>query len=294
VTLDCRHHPSRGGRCPGCALLDRPYAEQLARKRQRLVAALARYPHLGLPPVEDLVPAAWTGAYRHRLKLPVAVGRTRVAVGLYGPGHEVLDTPDCPGPHRAAPRDARRGRRVARGQRRRPQHRSAGQPGVRPRDGGVRLPRRRAAGRRAGRAGAAPAGAGVGDRGGVARRSRRQAGHGQRPAGAGGADVPRGAHRPHAVPAPPRRVLPGRPPTGRTDPRARQTDGRSGQTGPRSVFGGGCLWVDAGGGSREGPPGRGGPAGRGGRPARWPRPTSRSPRPRSRTSRCRAAGTPPC
>lgn len=96
MTLDCRHHPSRGGRCPGCALLDRPYPEQLARKRQRLVAALGRYPHLGLPPVEDLVPAAWTGAYRHRLKLPVAVGRTRVAVGLYGPGHEVLDTPDCP------------------------------------------------------------------------------------------------------------------------------------------------------------------------------------------------------
>jgi 23S rRNA (uracil1939-C5)-methyltransferase len=94
--IDCRHHPSRGGRCPGCALLDRPYAEQLARKRQRLVDALARYPHLALPPVEDIVPAGWTAGYRHRLKLPVRVGRDHVAVGLYGRDHEVLDTPDCP------------------------------------------------------------------------------------------------------------------------------------------------------------------------------------------------------
>jgi 23S rRNA (uracil1939-C5)-methyltransferase len=94
--LDCRHHPSRGGRCPGCALLDLPYPAQLARKRQRLVDALARYPHLQLPPVEDIVPAAFTADYRHRLKLPVHLGRDHVSVGLYGRDHEVLDTPDCP------------------------------------------------------------------------------------------------------------------------------------------------------------------------------------------------------
>jgi 23S rRNA (uracil1939-C5)-methyltransferase len=94
--LDCRHHPSRGGRCPGCPVLDRSYPDQVSLKRRRLVDALARYPHLALPPVEDLVPAAFTGAYRHRLKLPVHVSHRRVAVGLYGRDHEVLDTPDCP------------------------------------------------------------------------------------------------------------------------------------------------------------------------------------------------------
>lgn len=96
ASLDCPHHPSRGGRCPGCALLDRPYDRQLAEKRRRLVEALGRYPHLGLPAVEDIVPAAFTEGYRHRLKLPVHVSAGRVRVGLYGADHHVLDTPDCP------------------------------------------------------------------------------------------------------------------------------------------------------------------------------------------------------
>lgn len=91
--MRCRHHPV----CPGCPLLDVPYDGQLAAKRDRLDAALRRYPHLGLhaPPVR---PAVRTEAYRHRLKLPVHVGAAHVAVGLYdrrNPGR-VLDTPDCP------------------------------------------------------------------------------------------------------------------------------------------------------------------------------------------------------
>ncbi|MCA9491081.1 MAG: class I SAM-dependent RNA methyltransferase [Myxococcales bacterium] len=94
--MRCRHHPSAGGSCPGCPLLDRPYAEQLATKRARLVAALSRYPHLELPEPAEIVPAVRTEAYRHRLKLPVHVGRDHVSVGLYGAGHRVLDTPDCP------------------------------------------------------------------------------------------------------------------------------------------------------------------------------------------------------
>jgi hypothetical protein len=94
--LECHHHPSRGGACPGCGLLALEPEEQLATKRERLVRALERYPHLDLPSPEAVVPAAFTAGYRHRLKLPVAVEGEQVRVGLYGPNHTVLDTPDCP------------------------------------------------------------------------------------------------------------------------------------------------------------------------------------------------------
>lgn len=73
-----------------------PYDEQLRRKSGRLAGALARFPHLGLPPLRPIVGSAWTEAYRHRLKLPVFHGRDGVAVGLYDrDGHNVVDTPDC-------------------------------------------------------------------------------------------------------------------------------------------------------------------------------------------------------
>lgn len=72
------------------------YGEQVAAKQRRLEEALGRYPHLSLPAVEPLVPAAHTAAYRHRLKLPVDVGADHVRVGLYGREHRILDTPDCP------------------------------------------------------------------------------------------------------------------------------------------------------------------------------------------------------
>ncbi len=94
--LECAHHPSRGGECPGCGLLELDYGAQLAAKRRRLVRALERYPHLDLPAPEDVVPATFTAAYRHRAKLPVEIDARGVRVGLYGPQHAVLDTPDCP------------------------------------------------------------------------------------------------------------------------------------------------------------------------------------------------------
>ncbi len=90
--MQCRHHPI----CPGCPLLDRSYEEQLQIKRDRLDRALARYPHLGLraPPVR---PALRDEGYRHRLKLPVDVGRDHVAAGLYDRRTgKIVDTPDCP------------------------------------------------------------------------------------------------------------------------------------------------------------------------------------------------------
>jgi 23S rRNA (uracil1939-C5)-methyltransferase len=98
--LECRHHPSRGGKCPGCALLHLEYREQREVKRERLVRALARYPHLALPRPTDVVPSANISGYRHRAKLPVDIGPEHVHVGLYatvtGQSHVVLDTPDCP------------------------------------------------------------------------------------------------------------------------------------------------------------------------------------------------------
>ena len=89
--MECRHFP----RCPGCAYVGRPYEEQLERKRQRLARAFSLFPHL--PAVGSVAAALRTEGYRHRVKLPVHVGRDHVSVGLYDPETKrVLDTPDCP------------------------------------------------------------------------------------------------------------------------------------------------------------------------------------------------------
>ncbi|MCB9664014.1 MAG: class I SAM-dependent RNA methyltransferase [Alphaproteobacteria bacterium] len=92
--MHCAHHPT----CPGCALLDLPYARQLEIKHARLAEAVGRYPHLGLPAPPPVLPAPHTEGYRHRLKLPLDARRDPPAVGLYatGPSRRVLDTPDCP------------------------------------------------------------------------------------------------------------------------------------------------------------------------------------------------------
>jgi 23S rRNA (uracil1939-C5)-methyltransferase len=88
--MDCRHHP----RCPGCPLLPLPLADQLAKKRARLAAALARYPHLPEAPVVRR--ALRQEGYRHRLKVPVHHGDT-VALGLVERSTgRVVHTPDCP------------------------------------------------------------------------------------------------------------------------------------------------------------------------------------------------------
>lgn len=89
--MRCRHHPA----CPGCPLIELPYEVQLAEKRARLGAALARYGHL--PPAPPVQAAIRTEGYRHRLKLPMHVERDHVAIGLLHPrSGRVVDTPDCP------------------------------------------------------------------------------------------------------------------------------------------------------------------------------------------------------
>jgi 23S rRNA (uracil-5-)-methyltransferase RumA len=68
---------------------------QLTAKQARLERALAHFDHLPSP--VPIVGSQWTAGYRHRLKLPVRITRSHVAIGLYDPTDgSVLDTPDCP------------------------------------------------------------------------------------------------------------------------------------------------------------------------------------------------------
>jgi 23S rRNA (uracil-5-)-methyltransferase RumA len=88
----CPHRPA----CPGCPLADLDYAAQLAHKQARLAAAFAPYPHLPAPPA--VIGSAWPEGYRHRVKLPVALGAAgHAALGLYAEdGQRIVDTPECP------------------------------------------------------------------------------------------------------------------------------------------------------------------------------------------------------
>jgi 23S rRNA (uracil1939-C5)-methyltransferase len=79
-------------RCPGCAWIALPPAEQLRAKEALLVSALAPY-GLGVRPL-PVQPAEPRAGYRTRAKLAVAKGPR---LGLFARGtHEVLDLPGCP------------------------------------------------------------------------------------------------------------------------------------------------------------------------------------------------------
>lgn len=83
--------------CGGCGLIELPYAEQLADKHQRTLAALARYPELGAVQLADVLPAPEVVGYRTRAKLACSREGGGLRIGLYRPGsHDVIDTPDCP------------------------------------------------------------------------------------------------------------------------------------------------------------------------------------------------------
>lgn len=86
--LRCPH--SR--RCPGCPLIELPYAAQLALKHASLARALGRYPYLGTVTPAPTVPAAPVEGFRLRSKL-VTDGR---ALGLFArASHQVVDIPGC-------------------------------------------------------------------------------------------------------------------------------------------------------------------------------------------------------
>jgi 23S rRNA (uracil1939-C5)-methyltransferase len=81
-------------RCSGCPLIDRPYADQLEYKRERLARAIAPYPSLRETAIEPPKAANPRTGYRTRAKLIVAPG---AHIGLYakGGGHVVVDIPEC-------------------------------------------------------------------------------------------------------------------------------------------------------------------------------------------------------
>ena len=89
----CPHYPN----CFGCPLIDRPYPEQLRRKRDRLTEALAAYPGLAGLEIPDVVPSPHRLGYRARVKLVVRKVKSEIATGLYYPqSHRVIDISSCP------------------------------------------------------------------------------------------------------------------------------------------------------------------------------------------------------
>ncbi len=94
-------------RCPGCAWIARPPAEQLAAKQDLLTRALAPYTTLAVHVLPVQAADTFAG-YRTRAKLAVAPGPR---LGLFARGtHDVLDLPGCPvlTPRLAAAADALR------------------------------------------------------------------------------------------------------------------------------------------------------------------------------------------
>ena len=89
----CPHYPN----CIGCPLIDRPYPEQLSRKRDRLVEALTAYPGLEGLDIPPVVPSPHRLGYRARVKLVVRKVKNEIATGLYYPqSHRVIDISSCP------------------------------------------------------------------------------------------------------------------------------------------------------------------------------------------------------
>ncbi|MCC6214714.1 MAG: class I SAM-dependent RNA methyltransferase [Polyangiaceae bacterium] len=87
--VECPHAPA----CGGCPWIGVDAAEQLARKRARVAAELARYPELGGVEVAEVVPSPSVADFRVRAKLVAAPG---ARLGLYArEGHVVVDVPEC-------------------------------------------------------------------------------------------------------------------------------------------------------------------------------------------------------
>jgi 23S rRNA (uracil1939-C5)-methyltransferase len=92
ATHPCPHFP----RCIGCPLIDVPYPEQLARKRELVARALSRYPLLAGLDVPPVTAAPHRLGYRARVKLVVRATSGDIAAGLYVPGtHRVMDMSSC-------------------------------------------------------------------------------------------------------------------------------------------------------------------------------------------------------
>ena len=92
----CPHYPD----CVGCALIGQPYGAQLARKRDTVRAALARYPRLALIDVPEVIGSPKAFGYRNQAKLVARRAGRGVLLGIYRPGsHQVVDIRHCPVHH---------------------------------------------------------------------------------------------------------------------------------------------------------------------------------------------------
>jgi 23S rRNA (uracil1939-C5)-methyltransferase len=87
----CEH----AARCVGCPLIDLDYAEQLARKRERVREAAGLYPSLVPLRIDPTLPAEPIVGYRGRAKLIVGWSGDAPTLGLYAEEHHVVDIPHC-------------------------------------------------------------------------------------------------------------------------------------------------------------------------------------------------------
>jgi 23S rRNA (uracil1939-C5)-methyltransferase len=90
-------HCPHGEACGACALLDRPYGEQLEVKRRRLVDALGRELRLDRRMVPATLASPRIEGYRNRAKMTIATDRGgHSALGYFQRGTRVVvDAPSC-------------------------------------------------------------------------------------------------------------------------------------------------------------------------------------------------------
>ncbi len=94
--LPCAHFPN----CAGCALIGRPYGEQLVWKWERVRAALAAVPILSGTAVAHVVGSPRAFGYRNQAKLVARRAGRGLLLGIYRPGtHQVVDIRQCPVHH---------------------------------------------------------------------------------------------------------------------------------------------------------------------------------------------------
>lgn len=88
----CPHAPD----CAGCALIGTAYTQQLAIKRDRVVAALGAYARLAGVQIGAIGGSPRVFGYRNQVKLVARRARHGLLLGVYRPGsHQVVDVSRC-------------------------------------------------------------------------------------------------------------------------------------------------------------------------------------------------------
>jgi 23S rRNA (uracil1939-C5)-methyltransferase len=92
----CPHLPN----CVGCALIGRPYGEQLDLKQERVRRAFSRFPSLATIEVPAVIGSPRAFGYRNQAKLVARRARRGLLLGIYRPqSHQVVDITQCPVHH---------------------------------------------------------------------------------------------------------------------------------------------------------------------------------------------------